>query len=107
MFKNEVKLTGRIKFIDTKATSNGKVILNAVLSRGTKEKGYENYKIRAFKDLVDEIACIEPNTAITIDGWLTQDNFEKDGKKISVTWINVKSWELYEEEKDINEEYPF
>lgn len=109
MFKNEFTLTGRIKFIETKKTSNDNVILNATLSRGSKEKGYENYKLRAFKENAEELSFVEPNTAITVNGWLSQDNWEKDGKKFSQVIINVKSWEIYEEEQDINlaEQIPF
>lgn len=99
MFKNEFILSGRIKYIDTKTANNGNMILNAQLSNGNKEKGYNNFKIRAFKETAEEMAFIEPNTAITCMGWLSQDNWEKDGKKFSQVIFNVKSYEIYEEEQ--------
>lgn len=95
MFENEYKLTGRIKYIETKTANNGNMILNAQLSNGNKEKGYNNFKIRAFKEIAEEMAFIEPNTAITCMGWVSQDNWEKDGKKFSQVIFNVKSYEEY------------
>ena len=99
MFQNEFTLTGRIKFIETKLANSGNTILTATLGRGSKEKGYENYKIKAFKDVAEEMAFIEQGTAITVIGWLSQDNWEKDGKKYSQVILNVKSYEIYEEEQ--------
>lgn len=96
MFENEFTLTGQIKFKEKKYTSNGNVILNAVLGRGNKEKGYENYKIRAFKDNAQELEFVEEGTVITIKGWISQDNWEKDGKKYSNVIFNIKFWEEYQ-----------
>lgn len=98
MWKNQIEITGAIKFIDPKQTSNGNLIVNATLSRGSKEKGYENYKIRAYKENAEELCYIEAGTVITIKGWLSQDNWEKDGKKYSQVFINIKSWDEYKED---------
>ena len=98
MFENQYTITGRIKFREYKETSNGNKVLNATLSRGSKEKGYENYKIRAFKDNATELNFLDDNEAITIKGWISQDNWEKDGQKFSKVIFNVKEWEAYTEE---------
>lgn len=98
MFENEFTLTGKIKFKEKRFTPNGNVILNAVLGRGSKEKGYENYKIRAFKEVANELEFVEDGTAITVKGWISQDQWEKEGKKNSVVIFNVKCWEEYKEQ---------
>lgn len=97
MFENTIKITGRIKFREVKETSQGNKILNATLSRGSKDKGYENYKIRAFKDNATELSFLDDNEAITITGWISQDNWEKDGQKFSKVIFNVREWEEYKE----------
>lgn len=96
MFANEFKLTGKLKFIEDHQTNNGNLIVTAVLGRGSKEKGYENYKIKAFKDVATGLLYVEENTVITVTGWITQDNWEKDGQKFSKVVFCVKSFEEYE-----------
>lgn len=100
MFENIFKLTGRIKFGELKTTSNGNQIFNAVLGRGSKEKGYENYKIRAFKENAKELTFVEDGSVITVSGWISQDCWESDGEKYSKVIFNVKEWEEYKEEEE-------
>lgn len=100
MFENIFKLTGRIKFGELKTTINGNQIFNAVLGRGSKDKGYENYKIRAFKENAKELTFVEDGTVITVSGWITQDNWESDGAKYSQVIFNVKEWEEYKLEEE-------
>ncbi len=98
MFENIFSLTGVIRFQDLKVTANDNKILNAVLSRGNKEKGYENYKIRAYKNNALELNHVQSGTIITITGWLSQDNWERDGEKYSNVILNVKEWAEYRDE---------
>ena len=97
MFKNEFKLTGKLKFLADHQTNNGNLIVTATLGRGSKEKGYETYKIKAFKDVATELLYVEENTVITVTGWITQDNWEKDGQKFSKVVFCVKYFEEYKE----------
>lgn len=98
MFKNEFTLTGKLKFPETRTTSNGNLIFSAILGKGNKEKGYENYKIKAFKEVAKELMYIGDGQLITVTGWISQDNYEKDGKKISNVIFNVNQWEEYTSE---------
>lgn len=97
MFENEFTLSGRIKFKEKKYTANGNIILTAVLGRGSKEKGYENYKIKAYKDVATELDFVEDGTAITVNGWISQDNWVKDNIKHSNVIFNVKQWSEYKD----------
>lgn len=100
-FKNEFTLTGRISFGKMVTTKNDNKIFNCQLSNGSKEKGYNNFKLRAFKENAVNLADAPDGTVITAKGWLTQDKWEDEkGNKRSIVILNLKSFEPYEDKED-------
>lgn len=102
---NEVKLSGKLYRPELKATPSGMVLAKFSIGNTKKVKGEfvtNFFNCVCFKDVAEQVSQLPEKAKINIEGILTQDRWEKDGKKMSIVKIIVNK--IYSEAQPIQQQ---
>lgn len=85
MENNVFELTGKINYINVKATDGGTMITRILLSKKIKEDLYNTFSITCFNEVAEKAGDnFKKGDYVHIKGYISENKFKKDEKDKSI-----------------------
>jgi single-stranded DNA-binding protein len=95
MESNKFELTGKVNWLDVKATDKGSYITRAIISKKIKDDVYHSFVITMFGDIAakfgDNVKAKQDTVHVT--GRLSMSSYQKDGKNYDKIDLIVNEYE--------------